>query len=282
MNKLIIVCGPTSSGKTALALKIAQESNGELVNADSRQIYKYLDIGTNKSHQSSNVAPSGDEVPIHLLSFLNPDERFSVFEFKNLAEAKIDEIFSRGKQPILVGGTGLYIDSIVKNYQPEVNIEGSAKREKLEQLSLEELQAIASEMHILQELNESDRQNPRRLVRLIEKGGNPKINQDSKYEIEMIYPNFEWEDLKTRIENRVDEMFKEGIIEETKKVLEMGFSENSVALQGIGYREVMQFLQKEISLEQCIDRVKTAHKQYAKRQITWFEGKGRGYELKII
>lgn len=274
MNKLIIICGPTSSGKTNFAIKLAKELNGELVNADSRQIYKYLDIGTNKTKDVI------DEIPIHLLSFLNPDQRFSVFDFKKLAEETIDSIIAEGKQPILVGGTGLYIDSIVKNYQPEVNIEGSAKREALEKLSTEELQAIASDMNLLESLNESDRQNPRRLIRVIEKGGNQNGSEISKYQIEMYYPKFEWEDLKLKIENRVEQMFLEGIVEETQKVLSMGFPEDSIALQGIGYKEVLRHIHQEIPLSECIELVKIAHRQYAKRQITWFEGTNRAYILK--
>lgn len=296
MNKIIIVCGPTSSGKTAFAIKLAKEKNGELINADSRQIYKYLDIGTNKlkgAIESARPEPTEgefegniDDVRVHLLSFLNPDERFSVFDFKKLAEEKIEELIAKGKQPILVGGTGLYIDAIVKNYQPDdysvESAESKAERSRLEKLSVNELQAIALEKQILDQLNESDRQNPRRLIRLIEKGNSEKSSAPAKYEFEMYYPKFDWDELKAKIENRVDEMFKEGIVEETKKVLEMGFPEDSVALQGIGYREVLRFLRNEISLPECIQLVKTAHTQYAKRQITWFEGKGRGYQFKFF
>jgi tRNA dimethylallyltransferase len=325
-RKIIIIGGPTASGKTNIALKIAKEFNGELINADSRQVYKYLDIGTNKGeiNRQRRSASGGElpassfqypdnntrsiwelatgnwlleDVPIHLISFLNPDQRFSVFEYKQLAEKVIEDIINRGKLPILVGGTGLYIDAIIKSYQlPVASSQKDFKyRRYLETLSIEELQnqLSALDSKLFTSLNNSDKNNPRRLIRLIEKVKNNQLTEDSSHRTTeetgdwmletgntiFLYPEYSWEELKEKIENRVDLMFKEGIIDETKKVLSMGYPKDSVALQGTGYKEVIKYLDNEISLEECVNLVKTSHKQYARRQRTWFEGKGRGYKL---
>ncbi len=304
-DKVIIVCGPTGSGKSDLALKVAREYNGELINIDSRQIYKYLDIGTNKDVPTENskfqysnpkqipnyndlikVKPyKFNGISIHLISFLNPDHRFDVFKYKKLAEEFIDDVLSRGKLPILVGGTGLYIDALVKNYQV-TEFDNSKIRKDLENLNATELQQKLRSLNeqTLESMNNSDLNNPRRLIRTIEKEifETDVKKADPKHDFKMLYPEFDWEYLLFKLDKRVDQMFRNGIIKEVKKVLEMGFPEDSIALQGIGYREVLSFLNGEISINECIEKVKSSHRQYAKRQRTWFEGQGRNYDLQIV
>ncbi len=328
MTKLIVIGGPTASGKTDLAVKIAKEFNGELINADSRQVYRYLDIGTNKGNierrRPSRLSPSESNViggiPIHLIDFLNPDQQFSVFEYKKLAEQKIEEITSRGKLPILVGGTGLYIDAVIKSYQLSVdsNQFNPDYRSYLNNLNANELQNIlkAQSPGLLAQLNNSDKNNPRRLIRLIEKS-KVKTRRDvsqrteNLYESLFLYPEYNWNELKIKIDNRVEAMFGQtsgvrhhlpaseknifsdnrqagvsgkkfivnNIIDEVRMVLEIGFSKDSIALQGIGYREVLDYIDGKIDLQKCIELVKIAHRQYAKRQRTWFESPGRNYKL---
>jgi tRNA dimethylallyltransferase len=291
MKKLIVIGGPTSSGKTSLAINIAKEFDCELINADSRQIYRYLDIGTNKGELSAvSNQPSAfliDNIPIHFVSFLDPDKRFSVFEYKKLAEEKIDDVISRGKVPILVGGTGLYIDAIIKNYKlQDTNSINVDFRNELENYSLKELQekVISLGQTYFDQLNVSDKSNPRRLIRLIEKAssnvGEESVDADtSKYDYLILYPEYSWDELKLKIANRVDEMFIEGLIDETKNVLSLGFPKDSIALQGVGYKQVVEYLDGKIDLKTCIELVKTAHQQYARRQRTWFEGERRRYNL---
>ncbi|CAG1021174.1 tRNA dimethylallyltransferase [Patescibacteria group bacterium] len=285
MEKIVIIGGLTASGKTALAVKLAKKYNGELINADSRQIYKYLDIGTNKdgiitTEQGSFI----DKVPIHLVSFLEPNQRYSVYDFKSDAIKHIEDILSRKKLPIIVGGTGLYIDSIIKNYKLETT-SSSAPRAELESKSLPELQQIANQDYpeSYLALNKSDQSNKRRLIRLIERQGINNISKEqSQYEYLFLYPKYTWKELLVKIETRVEGMFKEGLVAETKRVLNLGFSKNSVALQGIGYKQVIEYLEGNFNSQKCIDLVKIAHRQYAKRQRTWFEGKSRNYDLNII
>lgn len=283
MKKIVFVGGPTASGKTDLAVNLAQKFNGELINADSRQVYKYLNIGTNKGDiKLQDNQYYLQDIPIHLISFLDPDKRFSVFEFKDAAIKLIDSIIEKGKLPIIVGGTGLYIDSIIKNYQLS-GAQDLEMRKELEARSLAELQEILKSKHPenYENLNSSDKSNPQRIVRLIEKlSAKSKVETiDSHYDYVLLYPEYNWEELIKKISDRVEQMFKEGLIEEVKTVLNLGFNRDSVALTGTGYKEVIAMLDGAISLQKCIELVKISHRQYAKRQKTWFEGKGRGYNL---
>jgi tRNA dimethylallyltransferase len=287
MQKIVIICGPTSSGKTAIAMKAAEEFNAEIVSADSRQIYRYLDIGTNKGNltESKDTWYLGD-IPIHLVNIKNPNERYSVYDFKNDSEKKFQDIFARGKNILLVGGTGLYIDSIYRNYVLTDSFEN-----KYGELNINELKNLYKEKYPEEymQLNYSDQNNPRRLSMHLSKldagvelnMSQDRISKDSDRQYLFIYPEFTREDLRLRIDKRVDEMFREGIVEETSRVLEL-FGKDSVALRGIGYREIIDHLEGKISLEECIKQVKYSHNQYAKRQITWFEGTGRNYPLKKV
>lgn len=316
-QKLVVIGGPTGSGKTRLGIELAKKYNGELINADARQIYKYLDIGTNKgtveklkdellikNHDLGDFYlqnPFDDsytmeinlprhkinDIEIHLISFLEPSERYDVFRFKKVVDYLIDFIHNKGKLPILVGGTGLYIDAVIRDYNDYANETLGPDREYLNSLDLSILQdmLIKQSSETFEALNNSDRNNPRRLVRLIEKTSDPNWKKteakkvEDVYDVKFLYPNYDWSRLVNTINKRALQMFDEGLVEETKNVIEMGFSKNDPGLTGIGYKEVIQYLENEISLEDCKLAVQKAHRQYAKRQRTWFEGLGRGYKL---
>lgn len=280
-QKVIIVGGPTGTGKTGTAIQIAMKYNGELVNCDSRQIYKYLDIGTNKGKlELADNTYTINSIPIHLINLIEPNERFDLFRFQQLAFEKIEDILKRGKLPILVGGTGLYIDSILKNYELSEN--GAENREYLESLKKEELQKLVLEQsNNKAPMNDSDWNNPRRLIRFIEKSKSKKRKPNTNsYKFTFIYPEYNWEDLLKNIDRRVEAMFEEGLVEETQSLLEKGYTENDPGLNVMGYREVVQLINNEINKNKCIELVQNAHRQYAKRQKTWFEGGGRNYDLK--
>lgn len=271
MNDVYIVYGPTASGKTAMALKLAQELNGELINADSRQVYIGMDIGTNKEKLPEGVVG-------WLFDLVNPDSDFNVSDWQKLTYQKIDDILARGKTPILVGGTGLYIRAIVENLNMADVSESSELRNKLNNMTTQDLQLflIDTDDAKFEEMNNSDQNNPRRLVRAIEIAIGKGVQQKSEPKAEQKYhfifkqPDWEKEDLFAKIDARVDAMFENGLVEEVKLLVANGY-EDTRALQGIGYKEVMDYLNDETSLDQAIALVKLAHRNYAKRQMTWFK-----------
>jgi tRNA dimethylallyltransferase len=289
--KLIIIAGPTASGKTDYAIKLAKELNGELINADSRQIYLSLDIATNKGIlnpineyisskfkyklQAFDVENTG--ILGWLFNIIYPDEEFNLSIYKTLAIEAIDDIVSRGKQPILIGGTGLYIDSIVNDYQlnpdNEIQIE---RRNELNLKSVDELFQVLVKINpdVASKLNNSDKNNPRRLIRWIEKTENPSSNEytkgESKYEIDYHYIDIDKEKLMEKINKRVIQMIDQGLIEETKTAIISGYMETK-PLQSFGYKEAIAYLNKEISMEKCIELIQLEHRKYAKRQVTWFK-----------
>lgn len=299
-NSLIVVGGSTASGKTSFALKLAEKYNGEIINADSMQVYKHMDIGTNKGKITELGSPElrfenyilkpflieKSKVFGWLFNIVEPDYNFTVSEYQKLAYRVIAFIHQRGKVPVLVGGTGLYIDAVIKGYDIQAEPDWQ-KRRNLEKLNVQELQNKLTKTGFnLEELNESDRKNPRRLIRAIEKQTIQVIpvkgKKSPKYDIEFFYPKFEMEDLERKIRLRAKIILEMNFVEEVKDILETGVPENSKSLQGSGYKQVIQYLNGEIlSLEDLEKSIAAAHIQYAKRQRTWFEGKGRGYNLKI-
>lgn len=269
-NKLIVILGPTASGKTSLAIKLAQLFNGEIISADSRQIYKNMTIGTAK--------PSKDElgaIKHHLIDCVKPDHNFTLAEFIRRANKHILAIQKKGKLPFLVGGTGLYISAIVDNYDlPKGKID-LRLRQRLETKSKDEL------LEYLQELDPETAQtidnNPRRLIRALEyviiNNKSYSKNQSSKaspYDILQIGINIQQPELNKRIEQRTNQMIEEGLVKETKKLLNK-YDNTLPSINTIGYQEIISYLNNEIDLNQAIDLIKIHTRQYAKRQMTWFK-----------
>ncbi len=298
MRELHIVAGPTASGKTKFAIELAKKINGELINADARQIYRYLDIGTNKGKvkKVENKLEGwdlpvfeieGSGISIHLLSFLDPDQDFSSFEYQQEVLRLLPKIWESGKTPVIVGGTGLYINYILHPEMYDIPASVDTKlREELDTLSVIELQKRleALDPEIKVKMNNSDWNNSRRLTRKIEiltnrlseddLNSRPKtlqevFNLDSEPSIH--YLQLKLLELKKRIDERVLEMWSEGLVDEVRGVIAMGFQKECRALQGIGYREVIQYLEEKMNEESCIQMIQRAHFQYAKRQITWFK-----------
>jgi tRNA dimethylallyltransferase len=289
--KLIIVAGPTASGKTNYAIKLAKELNGELINADSRQIYLSLDIATNKGILTPTNKSIRSKLGYNLHAFdventgimgwlfniIYPDEEFNLSIYKSLAIEMIDEILAKGKQPILIGGTGLYIDAIVRDYQ--LNPSNEIQLERRNTLNSKTVSELYSELlninpEVALKLNNSDKNNPRRLIRWIEKTENPSSDEytkgECKYEIDYHYIDMDKEKLMEKINKRVVQMVDQGLIEETKTAIISGYMETK-PLQSFGYKEAISFLNKEISLEKCIELIQLEHRKYAKRQVTWFK-----------
>lgn len=265
-----VVCGPTATGKSDHAVELAKKVNGEVISADSRQVYRGMDLGTGK------ITPEEMKgVPHHLLDIKNPDEDFSVEEFQKLAFEKIEEILARGKTPVICGGTGFYIQSITDNIIFQDIPKNEALRYELEEKSLEELKEILAE--IPQEENSKiDVENKRRLIRAIEigefLGKIPAIQKGPKmYDFEFTYLDFPDEILKDRIEKRLEKRLEMGMVMEVAKLHEDGLSWKRLENFGLEYKYIAEFLQGKISEEEMLETLKLKIWQYAKRQRTWFK-----------
>ena len=273
-KKIIVICGPTASGKTSLGIKVANEINGEIISADSMQIYKDMDIGTAK--------PTKEEQKMckhHLVDFIAPDKRYSVADFKKDADNTIKMLIKQGKNPIIVGGTGLYINSLVYNINYDSEGETDLKfREELEKKDIKELYEIAKQIdeNALKKISENDKKRIMRIIELYHTTGKTKteLENESRKNVEYDYMifilNWEREKLYERINLRVDLMIKNGLVDEVKNLLKK-YKEFPTSFQGLGYKEVKEYLDGNLTEEEMIDKIKQESRRYAKRQITWFK-----------
>ncbi len=281
--RIYAIVGPTASGKSALALEMAERCGGEIVSCDSMQIYKRMNIGTAK--------PTAEEmarVPHHMIDVAEPTESFSCADFVDMADGIIRDIHKRGKKPIICGGTGLYLDSLIRGSDFKEGITDEALRESLMEFARENgAEALHRELERIdpESAAEIHPNNVKRVARAIEiyrLGGVTKTELDrsskqaeNRFDLRCVglfYPNRET--LYSRIEKRVDMMMDEGLERETRELLSEGvFDKNATAAQAIGYKELLAYIKGEESLSVAVDRLKTATRRYAKRQITWFGAK---------
>lgn len=277
-RKLVILTGPTAAGKTKLSIALAKKINGEIISADSMQVYKYMDIG------SAKIMPEEmDGVRHHLIDILEPTEDFNVVLFQRYAKAAMEEIYAKGKVPIIVGGTGFYIQSVLYDIDFTQNDEDTALREELEALAKEK---GADYLHTM--LAECDPEsaaaihanNIKRVIRAIEynRQTGKKISEhneaertkESAYDSSYFVLTDERARLYANIDKRVDIMLEQGLLDEVKKLMDMGCERDSVAMQGLGYKEIISYLLGEISLEEALYLIKRDTRHFAKRQLTWF------------
>jgi tRNA dimethylallyltransferase len=277
-DKLLVLMGPTAVGKTSISIELAKRLNGEIISADSMQIYKYMDIGTAKIKKDEK-----EDIIHHMIDIVYPDEDYSVQNFQNRTKHLIGEINSRNKLPILVGGTGLYINSLVY----KLNFAGVAKdqgiRDKYEKMAFEygnkylhdKLYEIDKESY--EKINIRDLKRIIRALEIYELTGNTMSEynknfrkENDEYDLEMFCLNMNRRRLYERINLRVDQMIQEGLIDEVKQILNMGYDKNLTSLKGIGYKEIIMYLEDKISLEEAIEIIKKGSRNYAKRQLTWF------------
>lgn len=279
-KKLIVLTGPTAVGKTKLSIALAKAVNGSIISADSMQVYQHMDIG------SAKITPEEmDGVKHYLVDCLLPQDKegFNVSRFQKMAKEAMEEIYAEGKVPILVGGTGFYIQSVVYDIDFTENDADTSYRDMLEQLAKEKgaeyihemLRAVdpsaATEIHF---------NNVKRVIRALEffhKTGTPisEHNQterakESPYDLSYFVLNDDRDKLYHKIDMRVDEMIANGLVDEVKKLLDMGCTRNMVSMQGLGYKEIIDYLQGDISLEEAIYIIKRDTRHFAKRQLTWF------------
>lgn len=279
MKDLIVLTGPTAVGKTSLSIALAKAVDGEIISADSMQVYKYMNIGTAKITEEEKCG-----IPHFLIDELEPDEEFNVTIFKNKVMGYIEDIKSRGKVPIIVGGTGFYIQSVIYDINFNEYGDDSNVRKKYEAMA-ETLGK--SELH--KKLALVDREyadsvsynNVKKVVRALtffEMTGE-KLSEHNKRERERSSPfdfayfvlTMDRKKLYERIDKRVDLMFDMGLVEEVKALMAKGYDKSLVSMQGIGYKEVIDYLNGKTSLEECIDIIKRDTRHFAKRQLTWFK-----------
>lgn len=272
MNKLLVICGPTATGKTSLAIKLAKEFNGELISADSRQVYQGMDIGTGKDRPK--------KVKIHLIDVVKPNQEFSASQYYRLAWKTIKKIWKKGKLPILVGGTGFYIKTVVDGVETKDIPRNLELRVKTKDWSKEKLLDYLLEIdpERAAAMNKSDKNNPYRLVRAIEvavfKQENPdwkpiEHRESDNLFIGLIAP---FEILDKKIHQRVKERVEQGIENEIKKLLRRGYGwDNSAVGDTIGYKEWQPYFEGKEEKEKIIELWERSECQYARRQMTWFK-----------
>ncbi len=275
-RKIVAVVGPTGSGKTGLAVLLAKEFDGEIVSADSRQVFRGLDLGTGKDLDDLKG------VKYHMIDICDPEEEFTLFDWLDGARNTINEIFDRGKIPIVVGGTGLYVQALVEGFQigkdTRDNNQTNSKsqnskfdRKDLNLLTLKDLQKIVQNLNI--DVTNIDQKNPRRLIRAIEKFQNQenptKIKPD--FESILIAPKHTREKLYDRIDKRLDQRFEEGMLQETEDLIKNGVDSKWLITLGLDYKIMTKHLIEKSNFEDMVKDLKVKEHQYAKRQLTWWK-----------
>ncbi len=274
---LVILTGPTAVGKTALSIMLAKAIGGEIISADSMQVYRYMDIGTAK------IKPEETEgVPHHLIDVLNPTEDFNVTAFQTMAKQAINEIYSRGRIPIVAGGTGFYIQSLLYDISFEETEVSSYREELTAYYEAYGAHALHEELKKVDPVSyeEIHENNVKRVIRALEfyhdtgypisEHNKAQRQKESPYNFEYFVLNDDREILYRRIEKRIDTMIEQGLIEEVQGLLDYGCQPDMVSMQGLGYKEIISYLNGECSLEEAVYILKRDTRHFAKRQLTWF------------
>lgn len=275
---LIIIAGPTAAGKTKTSIALAKMTGGEIISADSMQVYRHMDIG------SAKVMPKERQgVPHHLIDVLEPTEEFNVVRFQALAKEAMKEIYARGRIPVLVGGTGFYIQSVLYDIDFTENEGDPACRCELERLAAE--QGNEALYRLLAEVDPESAEtlhpnNVKRIVRALEyhrltgrkisEHNQEQRGKSSPYDAYYFVLTMDRATLYQRIDRRVELMLEQGLVEEVVKLKEMGLTKNDVSMQGLGYKEILAYLEGETTLEEAVYTIKRDTRHFAKRQLTWF------------
>jgi len=280
-KQTIIISGPTASGKTAVAVELCKKINGEIISADSRQIYKYLDIGTNKDGiLSENGIRYVSSVPQHLTDIIEPDKRYSTKKFETDSEQIEKDLKLKGKIPVIAGGTGLYIKSFLYGLDELPDADETIRSEIQKEIDEKGLESVYQKLLKADPVSaEKNKGNTQRIIRAFEiykltgktmtEFLNKKTKKNRDFKHFVIFKDRET--LYKDINDRCKLMVNSGMIEETEKVLKMGFKKDSPALTGVGYKNIISYLENKITKKELIDIFSAETRQYAKRQITWFK-----------
>lgn len=276
---LLVLTGPTAVGKTKLSISLAKAINGEIISADSMQVYRHMDIGSAKIRKEEM-----EGVPHYLVDVLEPEEEFHIVKFQQMAKEAMKEIYSRNKIPILVGGTGFYIQSVTKDIDFTEAEQENAYRQELETLALEKGSAFLHEKlrevdpQSAEEIHENNVKRVIRALEFYEQNGFPisqhnaeQKQRQSPYQLAYFVLNAPRPLLYERIDRRVDEMIQEGLVKEVQTLKERGCHRGMVSMQGLGYKEILDYLEGNCSLEEAVRILKRDTRHFAKRQITWFK-----------
>ncbi len=279
---IVVIVGPTASGKTELGVELAKEIDGEVISGDSMQVYRGMDIGTAKVTESEMQG-----IPHHLINILNPDQTYSAYDFQQQARALITDITARGKTPIIVGGTGLYIQSVIYDYQfdkeevsPEVAEKVQQKMEELKSYSNEALHEYLGtfDPQSFADIHPNNRQRVERAIsyylttKKVLSNRKKSTQLTENYDTLLIGIEMSRDTLYARINKRVDIMLSHGLLDEVQELIELGY-ESCQSMQAIGYKEIIPVVHNEIELNEAVDQLKQHSRNYAKRQMTWFKNK---------
>lgn len=277
-NKVLVIAGPTAVGKTELSIELAKRLNGEIISADSMQVYKYMDIGSAKvtKEEMKNINH-------YMIDVVDPKESFSASQYKDMAKENIKKIIKKGKLPIIAGGTGLYIDSITCNMDFSETEKDENYRKKLEKLAIEKGNDYIHEMLKdidIESYNKIHPNNRKRVIRALEVyklTGKPfssynkgRKMYESDYDVHYYVLTMNREKLYERINLRVDIMMEKGLLKECETLKDMGYTVDMQSMQGIGYKELLNYLNGKLTLEEAVNMIKQGSRNYAKRQLTWF------------
>ena len=273
MVNVYVIAGPTASGKTKVAIELAKKLDGEIVSCDSMQIYKKMDIGSAK--------PTEDElnqVKHHLIGVVEPTEKFTVAKYQSLALDAIDDIVSRGKTPIVAGGTGLYLNSLLFDMDFAASPDNSKRRKELEAMTGEALYGYLMEID-REAADRIHKNNTKKVIRAVEAaelGNKVKPLNDCKdrcglYNFKLYALNWDRDKLYERINSRVDELIRMGLVEEVRNLFKEGLNCENISMKGIGYKEVIEHIEGKLTLDEAIYLIKRNTRRFAKRQITWFK-----------
>ena len=276
---LVILTGPTAVGKTALSIRLAKAIGGEIISADSMQVYRYMDIGSAKIKTEEM-----EGIRHHLIDVLNPEEEFNVVRFQTLAKQAMEEIHQRGKIPVVAGGTGFYIQALVNDIDFTKNDGDGSYREELSDFA--KVHGADALHERLKEVDPKAAQeihanNVKRVIRALEfyqqtgkrisEHNEEERKKTSPYQYTYFVLNDDRQKLYERIERRVDAMLEEGLVDEVRKLKEMGCTKEMVSMQGLGYKEILAYLNGECTLEEAVYILKRDTRHFAKRQLTWFK-----------
>ncbi|MBY0088680.1 tRNA (adenosine(37)-N6)-dimethylallyltransferase MiaA [Brevibacillus sp. M2.1A] len=275
-ERLVVIIGPTAVGKTQLSLELAEQFDGEIISGDSMQVYRGMDIGTAKAEPEELAS-----IPHHLIDIKNPDEEYSVAMFQESAAGLITDINQRGKLPFIVGGTGLYIESVTHRFQFSTTSQDPELRDRLQRLAdsegVEALHARLADVDPItaERLHPNDVKRVIRALEIYESSGYKMSDfqlraQHSPYDLVMIGLTMDRAKLYERINHRVELMIEAGLVEEVRELLDAGYDASLVSMQGLGYKELIPYLYGEITLEKAVNDIQQRTRHFAKRQLSWF------------